>query len=383
MALDMAVLAGNLKKYRSMKKMTQQELAEKLLVSAQSVSKWECAQSIPELDKLCALAELLDVSVDTLLKPSGVQQKLMVGVDGGGTKTEFVLFQENGQILNRLTFKGSNPNSIGMEQSLQILQSGIDHLMKPGTWPAGIFVGCAGFFSGHYGERIQKALQELYPRSKIGCSSDIMNIIAGSSNSNRCIAVICGTGSVIYANENRNLHRLGGAGYLLDKQGSGFDIGRDVLRAALHDRDGYGEKTLLTAMVEEKLGSTVWDSVHEIYRQGSAFIASFAPLAFEAYGKGDGVAEKFLQENAAYLADMIGAAARIYDCGNTVVLAGSVFASEPAFLQMLRKKLPQNLHIELSAHPPVYGACLMACELCGVDPQPLTKNFGEQYRIYR
>ena len=48
--------------------LSQGELAEKLEVSRQSVSKWETAQSVPELDKLIRLADLFGVSVDELVR---------------------------------------------------------------------------------------------------------------------------------------------------------------------------------------------------------------------------------------------------------------------------------------------------------------------------
>lgn len=50
------------------------ELAEKLNVSRQSVSKWESGQSVPELEKLVALSEIFQVSTDHLLKPSELDQ---------------------------------------------------------------------------------------------------------------------------------------------------------------------------------------------------------------------------------------------------------------------------------------------------------------------
>lgn len=46
---------------------TQEELAEKLGVSRQAVSKWECSESSPDTDNLISLARLYDVSLDDLL----------------------------------------------------------------------------------------------------------------------------------------------------------------------------------------------------------------------------------------------------------------------------------------------------------------------------
>lgn len=50
--------------------MTQEQLAEKLEVSRQSISKWESGQAMPEADKLAALSGIFHVTVDYLLKPS-------------------------------------------------------------------------------------------------------------------------------------------------------------------------------------------------------------------------------------------------------------------------------------------------------------------------
>ena len=50
--------------------MSQEQLAEKLNVSRQSVTKWESGQSVPELDKIVALSVIFGVTTDSLLKPS-------------------------------------------------------------------------------------------------------------------------------------------------------------------------------------------------------------------------------------------------------------------------------------------------------------------------
>ncbi len=57
-----------IKTLRISKGMTQQQLADKLCVSAQAVSKWENGDSYPDLQQLCAIAELFDVTVDGLIR---------------------------------------------------------------------------------------------------------------------------------------------------------------------------------------------------------------------------------------------------------------------------------------------------------------------------
>lgn len=57
---------------RKAKGITQEQLAEKLDVSRQSISKWESGQSIPELEKIVALSTIFDVTTDYLLKSSEI-----------------------------------------------------------------------------------------------------------------------------------------------------------------------------------------------------------------------------------------------------------------------------------------------------------------------
>ena len=117
------LLFERIKKYRRLRGLTQQELAEKLFVTAQNISKWETGKSMPELENLCRLAEALGVSVDTLLsggeEPAG--EKVLLAADGGGTKTEFVLFTQAGKVLKRLVLGGSNPNSVGLAAAQAVI----------------------------------------------------------------------------------------------------------------------------------------------------------------------------------------------------------------------------------------------------------------------
>ena len=62
------MLSDNIRKYRKSKQMSQDELAEKLEVTRQSISLWETGQTQPSLDNIVALAKLFDISTDALLR---------------------------------------------------------------------------------------------------------------------------------------------------------------------------------------------------------------------------------------------------------------------------------------------------------------------------
>lgn len=63
----MIYLAENLKKYRMKKNLTQEEVAEYLGITAQSVSKWERGETYPDIMFLPALANIFETSVDLLI----------------------------------------------------------------------------------------------------------------------------------------------------------------------------------------------------------------------------------------------------------------------------------------------------------------------------
>ena len=60
-------LSDNIARFRKSKGYTQEELAKKLSISSQAVSKWENAQSLPDITLLPALAGLLETDIDTLM----------------------------------------------------------------------------------------------------------------------------------------------------------------------------------------------------------------------------------------------------------------------------------------------------------------------------
>lgn len=74
---------------RTLHKMSQGDLAEKLDVSRQSVSKWETEASIPELDKLIMMSELFHITLDELVKSDSAPETCTK--ETGDTQTTYVI----------------------------------------------------------------------------------------------------------------------------------------------------------------------------------------------------------------------------------------------------------------------------------------------------
>ncbi len=377
---DPNLLSANIRKYRRKKGVSQGDLAALVFVSTQAVSKWECGVSVPDVENLCFLASALDVSVDVLLGREKNNKKTMIAIDGGGSKTEFVLFDEEGNILENIVSGPSNPNSIGMERAISTIQNGINRLLSKSNDVSGIFIGASGFLTGNNAKEIMNILKKEYPYIKIKCDSDIANVIASATEKEKCIAVICGTGSVVFAKEKDKMHQLTGWGYLLSKSGSGYDIGRDGLYAALQEREGLGEKTLITPLIEEKLGGTALDNLDVIYKNDQSFIASFSRLVLAAGEKGDKIAIRILSENAKRLAYVINHASLVYDCGRDVIISGGMVEKDNIFIKELKENLKPDLEIIIPEFPQVFGACILCAKMCQVDTEELLQKLMSQYK---
>ncbi len=60
---------------RKQKGLSQEELAHRLNVSRQTVSKWEVGESSPDMEKLVAISELFDISLDELVLDKVVKKE--------------------------------------------------------------------------------------------------------------------------------------------------------------------------------------------------------------------------------------------------------------------------------------------------------------------
>ena len=81
-------LGENIHSFRVASNMSQTDLANELEVSRQSVSKWENNSAQPELDKLCRMSELFDVTLDELVYGARPQQNT-----SGDTKNNLSLHE--------------------------------------------------------------------------------------------------------------------------------------------------------------------------------------------------------------------------------------------------------------------------------------------------
>ncbi|MBQ4630064.1 MAG: XRE family transcriptional regulator [Clostridia bacterium] len=371
----------NLKKYRQMRGISQNNLAKVLYVSAQSVSKWEKGTSFPDISNLCAIANALEITCDKLFENESPDDnnKYFIGIDGGGTKTEMVLFRHDGEILHRLVTSGSNPNVIGMDECCKVICDGIGELLSHGVSVCGVFAGIAGSGVGDNARLIEVFIKAKFPAMTVKVCSDSANVISSVRGCTDGVGVIWGTGFTVCVYKGETSRRFAGWGYLFEELGSGFAIGKAVLKHCLECNDSMKERTLLCDMAEKALGGKIGDRLGHIYTKDKDYVASFARTAFEAYRKGDETAKKIVSESIEWMANIIVHAIEVTNCPKTVVISGGLTANADILHDVIGKCIPGDVKIIIPDMPQIYGACLMCLKECKMS-SCATEEFEEKFK---
>ncbi len=378
-------LAENIRYHRIRLGLSQKELSQHMQVSVQAVSKWERAQAAPELRAVYELSRLFGVTVDALMSASAGEKiaETFIGVDGGGGKTEFVLFSSLGEVYERKVLSATNPNTVGLERSCSVIKEGINALLPLArNGVRGIYVGIAGFPRGEYREYLSRYLRETYPSIPSATGGDIENVFASCTGVEKGIVATVGTSSTVVAKSESGMQSFGGGGYLLEEGGSGFDLGREAMRAALQQQQGYGEKTVLTSLINERLGSHFLGRITELYEGAPRSIAAFAPLVFSAVRAGDAVAMRIMEQSFCQLADRISLARELCDTGDALIFSGGLLHASELWMPIVLSRLSYRPSVIIPRLPQIFGACRLAQEKfgCGV-PLPEERYIEEYERI--
>ncbi len=375
-SMDLNLLGSRIKELRLERGLTQSEFANILSVSFQAVSSWERGIAPPDIENLMNIAKYFGVLVDSLLSP--ISEDLYLGIDGGGTKTEFVLVNSSGVVVERIIKSGSNPNDTGFSAAESVICEGVCEILVKYPSVKSIFSGISGISVGNYAEKLRSSLKKICPKTKIEVLGDVFNLFALNDKAN--MAVISGTGSVVFCKSADGYRRVGGWGHLFDGAGSAYDIGSAAVSAALGEEDFSEKASYLTELLRKKFNtSTVWEHINELYKGGKSYIAKLAPIVFDAYKAGDEKAAKIIDNNAKRLAKLIEAGRDIYSGGSVAIASGGVFEH---FYDIMRSHISNytDVSIVTSDLPPIYGAAKNALIYAGCNtPENFYENFKKSY----
>ncbi|WP_088052888.1 N-acetylglucosamine kinase [Virgibacillus dakarensis] len=296
----------------------------------------------------------------------------VIGIDGGGTKTDAMLATTNGIVLAKTSAGPSNPNIVKRDRLVQnikiILRSLENQVPNASRMVSCLFAGISGASSTEAKEVLYEILEQLVPKNVQVCiEPDTINALYSGTYGKPGIVQILGTGSITYGINKKLEHdRVGGWGYLFGDEGSGYDIGRQAITTALKFQDGRNPKTvLLNMLLEHFVVDNSYELVHKIYssKNPKELISPLSKMVFEAYRKHDFAAQQIIHNVVKEVTLNIKILhKKLFLSGEKVevVLCGGVFRDRDLLPELLRKELYPYLDVILPVMLPVGGSLIGA-----------------------
>ena len=290
-----------------------------------------------------------------------MQTNVVLGIEGGGTKTEWLLASvEDGRIgiLQRGMLGPGNVRLI----SDAVLESMLGTLPKEVSHIGAFFAGCA---TQDDKTRLARILTRIWPETRIALGGDRESGFAAAFRDQDGIAVIAGTGSAITGRKEGRIEKAGGWGQLLGDFGSGYHLAMQGLRLALSSYDLEQRVTPLARAILEKLGLSRLDElVTWVMGADKMSVATLAPVIFEAAKGGDPEMTVAVQTGAKRLVEYTRAVStRLGLETPEVQVLGGLFINHPEYFDLFRDYLSDVLpgaRVQICTRSGAVGAVWLA-----------------------
>lgn len=311
---------------------------------------------------------------------------LYLGVDGGGSKTAFLLLDDTGRVLAEAQTASCYYFTTGIGLVGRILTQGVTEISaRAGISPSDIdqaFFGLPGYgeVSADMG-RLDAVPGEVLGHGRYSCDNDMVCGWAGSLGAEDGINVISGTGSMTYGERDGRGHRVGGWSELFGDEGSAYWIAIRGLNAFTRMSDGRLARGPLYDSIRARTGVTsdldVIDVVMNGWHGRRGAIADLSKTVVEASAAGDLVAARILTDACDELVGIVDAT-RVElgfpdDDLVPVSYSGGVFTAAPIRSGFEDALLARSHGYELRSpmFGPAVGAALYAAKQAGT---PLSES---------
>ncbi|MDR4890339.1 BadF/BadG/BcrA/BcrD ATPase family protein [Fredinandcohnia sp. QZ13] len=278
----------------------------------------------------------------------------VLGIDGGGTKTKGIIADECGNVYAVARVGATNQNGADLEsieKEFESLFSSLENQNKDAFNNLHtIFAGIAGVDRPEAKEIIKAILGKLAPsQATIIIDNDGVNALYSGTLGAPGIVQICGTGSITFGvNDQGERKRIGGWGYLIDDEGSSYELGREALYAIFKAYDKRGPKTALTEKIVQHFQiADPTDLISIVYsaKHPRDVIAPLSKYVTEAVDQGDEVAKELIRGSGNRIARSIH---HLYDQlfplnerEVQVVLVGGLFTRSDLFIPIIETYLQE------------------------------------------
>jgi len=247
-----------------------------------------------------------------MAQKSSREASYFLGFDGGGTKTECVLADSDGQVVARATAGPSNPLRTGYTKAWFALSDAADVVLSHEKITAndirGICGGLGGAGRAGVARRVASFFERGYPNAQVRATTDLEIALEAAFGTGEGIILLAGTGSAAFGRDSGGrTARAGGRGPWFSDEGSAFDIGRRAVRAVALAEEHRGPATELSDRIFAWNECPGWDLLLGCVAKNpdEVFPKTFRLVA-ELADKEDAVAREILRDAAAALAELAG-----------------------------------------------------------------------------
>jgi N-acetylmuramic acid 6-phosphate etherase len=288
----------------------------------------------------------------------------ILGVEGGGTKTAWVLVERDGNELSILE-QGKLPPSNLRLATPDRLRAIFAELPKE-IDRAGIFLaGCA---TAEDRQSLSNLGADIWPGAKIITGSDRDSGFAAALGHADGIVVNAGSGSSVTGRRGDKAENAGGWGHILGDTGGGYFLSIQALRLILREYDLRRGELQFTAKI---LHALALNSLDELVRWAQTAdkmeVAMLAPVVFEAAANGDARVMEIIEEGARCLCEYVEVVAtRLHLLAPKVILIGGLFQRDSIYTHTFRRRLKKNLpdaRVATADRAPELGAAWLASEM--------------------
>ncbi len=286
-----------------------------------------------------------------------------LGIDAGGTSTRAVVVTPSGECLGHGRAGSGNPISSGPTVAAASLRAAAGEALTAASLPGSVIGTTAIAMAGGSAEGrvdasgtgVRSALLPLGVAANPVIEMDLLALYCSGSFEPDGYAMVSGTGAAaVRVGDGDVVAVSDGLGWLLGDDGSGFWVGREVVRAVAAALDGRAASTALTPLLLTALslpppdapgarnhrardhGGVLPGLVERVYDLPPVALARFAPLAFDAaHGAGGDEVAAEIVDRAGRLLTRTLSAVITPDLRGPVVLGGSVLAHQPTVRDVL------------------------------------------------
>lgn len=272
----------------------------------------------------------------------------IIGVDGGGTKTEAVAYNLTGEKISEGK-AGCGNLLLGEKQAIINIIDAIKECLVPlkNEGCQYICLGLAGYGGVKNTKGIKDALSDAFNIPFMIVNDGIIAHAALLKGKNG-ILTISGTGSVSIGIQNDIEKSAGGWGHILGDEGSGYWIAMQVFIKMTQEEDEGLSYSDLTKLILTKLGyQSALELKKYIYTSTKAEIASFVPIIVQQAKVGDDFAKNILKQAGDHLAKITLDVCKKLNFDNNVTIAikGSVLTNIPivqtSFIRKIKQEKPE------------------------------------------